>query len=266
MKRAFSTLCCLEYDMAQIYALASACKMDAVELRVDDAKLLNFTDAKLWGAHFSENGIPICDVATSISVQSSDVGDLYKKYIDLAADLRSPAIRVFAGKTLRSLEEQGSCDTDGIAAGLKTICTYAAERGIEVWLETHSELSTGKACRQILDAAAMPNLKILWDVLHSLEFREDISTSLAYIGDALVHVHLKDAVPSADPTKYHYTHTDLGAGIFPFKHLLEELKKVGYAGYLSLEWESPWCPEIRHLYPDPRDLLKKYHSVLDAAE
>lgn len=239
--------------------------MDAVELRVDDRMLESFTNAEEWGRRFAEHGMPICDVATSISVQGAETGDTYKKYIELSQKLRSPAIRVFAGKTPKTVSEAVNCDVEGIAAGLKKICTYASERGIEVWLETHSEISSGAMCRRVIDAADMQNLKVLWDVLHSIEYNEDIPTSLSYIGKSTVHVHLKDAVPSVDPDKYHYTHTDLGDGDFPFALLIRELKKIGYDGYLSLEWESPWCPEIRDLYDDPHCLLKKYNEVLDRA-
>ena len=41
------------------------------------------------------------------------------------------------------------------------------------------------------------------------------------------------------------------------------LRSIGYDGYYSLEWESPWRPEIRDLYPDPLVLLKKYKLLLE---
>ena len=44
-----------------------------------------------------------------------------------------------------------------------------------------------------------------------------------------------------------------------FEPILETLNK---AGYYSLEWESPWCPEIRDIYTDPHVLLKRYNDYL----
>ena len=49
----------------------------------------------------------------------------------------------------------------------------------------------------------------------------------------------------------------------PFGEVIEALKALNFDGYLSLEWESPWRPEIRNLYGDPDELLKKYNRILD---
>lgn len=60
-----------------------------------------------------------------------------------------------------------------------------------------------------------------------------------------------------------YVHTDLGEGEIPFNETVEALKAMHFDGYLSLEWESPRRPEIRNLYGDPDELLKKYNRILD---
>ena len=110
----------------------------------------------------------------------------------------------------------------------------------------------------------MLNLKIVWDVLHSIEYREDILDTIKYLGDKIVHIHFKDAVPPEDMNMCQYVHTDLGAGIIPFEKVISALKEMNFEGYLSLEWESPWRPEIRELYPDPNVLLEKYNKILEA--
>ena len=260
MKRAFSTLCCLEYSFDEVLILASDTGMDGVELRIDDRRLEATTDAAEAGRHFKEKGIRICDVASSIFLNGGNLPDTAVRYVDLAAQLGAGAVRVFAG----GKNADGECDVRGIAEALAKLCDYGAERGVEVWLETHSEVSTGKVCRSIVDMANKDNLKILWDVLHSIEYGETMKETVDHIGDVISHVHLKDGVPSAE--KIEYILTDLGDGDFPFGEVKKVLDGIGFDGYYSLEWESPWCPEIRHLYSDPHDLLKKYNEILDELE
>ena len=154
---------------------------------------------------------------------------------------------------------------EDIASALRNLCVMAEDMGLEIWLETHSEFSTGRRSRQFADAVDMPNLKILWDVLHSIEFCESLDDSIAYIGDKLAHVHVKDAhAPEGDA--FIYPLCDLGDGVFPLRELLVKLDAAGYDGYVSLEWESPWCPEIRDIYPDPHLLLEKYCEYLNITE
>ena len=189
-----------------------------------------------------------------------------KLCIDVASGIGTRALRVFAGNHRKYFSDSVNNDWDAIARCLREICAYAMEKQVEIWLETHSDLSTAAEARKMVDLAAMPNLKILWDVMHSVEFHESLADSLAALKGYLAHVHWKDGKPSEDTNLCEYIHTDLGAGVMDLKELLRQLERVGYDGYISLEWESPWRPEIRELYPDPAVLLKRYNQWLDDAE
>lgn len=261
MKTAFSTLCCLDYSLDDILELAVSCKMDAIELRVDDRMLENISDASSWGARVREAGIKVCDVASSIFILDENLTDKAQAYVDLAGNVGADAVRIFAGRMPESLDNTEICNLNDIATALKKLCEMAEEAGLEVWLETHSEFSTGKRSMELIRAVDMPNLKILWDVLHSLEFGESLDESISNIGDKLAHVHIKDAhLPNNE--SFIYPLCDLGDGVFPIAELKEKLDAAGYDGYYSLEWESPWCPEIRDIYTDPHVLLKRYNDYL----
>ena len=259
MKRAFSTLCCIDYNAEQIIELAKKNNL-AVELRVDDKNVDSFFDAKI---KFEKAEIFITDIASSIFVLGEEVKDSAYKYIDLAEKLNVKGVRIFAGESPREFCNEIISDIDGIIKGIKKLCTYAKERNVEIWLETHSELSTGKLCKRVLDGVNMPNFKIIWDVIHSIEYRESINETISYLGDNIVHIHLKDGRQSGNMNACQYVHTDLGKGELPFKEAIEVLKNMNFEGFLSLEWESPWRPEIRELYSDPNELLRKYNSLLD---
>jgi sugar phosphate isomerase/epimerase len=112
----------------------------------------------------------------------------------------------------------------------------------------------------LLQEVEADNLKVIWDVIHSLEYGETLEDSIAHLGSHIAHVHLKDGVAVSGQTEF--LHTDLGAGQMPFGAVIQLLRGMHYQGFLSLEWESPWRPEIRHLYPDPLALLNRYAALL----
>ena len=261
MKRAFSTLCCINYTAEEIVELAKNNNLQ-VELRADDNNVENFFGKKEL---FENANVKIINIAASISIIGEDISEKAYRYIDLAENLNAKGVRIFAGKSPQTFQNEIISDIEGIIKGIKKLCEYGKSKNVEIWLETHSELSTGKLCKRILDGVNMDNLKIIWDVLHSIEYKEAISDTVKYLGDKIVHVHLKDAVPPEDMNMCQYVHTDLGAGVLPFEEVISALETMDFNGYLSLEWESPWRPEIRNLYPDPNVLLEKYNNVLDKA-
>lgn len=265
MKKAFSTLLCLDYDFEQILSLAKAAHMDGVELRIDNQRLDEITDAAVWGERFRTEGIAITDIAASISFIRYDAEVIHNahRYIDLAAALGAKGVRVFAGESPRTRTDEFLSDWEGIIRSLQELCDYASEKDVEIWLETHSEFSTGRVCAKAVAEANRSNLKVIWDVIHSLEYHESLEESAYYLKDCLAHVHLKDGRLHEDPSVYQYIHTDLGAGIMPWQEVADVLKNINYDGFCSLEWESPWRPEIRDLYPDPLPLLIKYDQMIE---
>jgi sugar phosphate isomerase/epimerase len=255
MKIAFSTLCCTEKSVDEIIDLTLKTKINAVELRVDDVLLSELLDSEEKQNAFRKSGVPVCDVASSIFVRGEGELSAWKSYIQLAHKLGSPAVRVFA-----SCMSDGKLTLDGIAEDLRVLCDIAAELGIEIWLENHSELSRGATCRQIIDMVDRPNLKILWDVLHSIEYGEGLEETLTYIADSVAHVHLKDGYYVEGQTEYKLC--ALGEGSFPFCELAVLLEKYRYDGHLSLEWESKWHPSLAEVYADNFELLEKYKEIL----
>lgn len=271
MKRAFSTLCCLSYDIEEIFQLAKDARMDGVELRLDMERIRAWHENEEVYALIQQwptQGVIVTDVAASISVQRYDevVIEDAKLCVDVADGIGAGAVRVFAGGHRKRFSDVVNNDFDGIEKTLRIICDYAVEKNVEIWLETHSDLSTAAAARWVVDKVGRANLKILWDVMHSIEFKETLEESMAMLDGCLAHVHWKDGRPSQDIDLCEYVHTDLGDGEMPLRQFLQLLRKARYGGYVSLEWESPWREEIRNLYPDPAVLLNKYNQLLDEAE
>ena len=237
MKTAFSTLCCTELSVSEIVELAEKANIDAIELRVDHVLLEELLSNSGETDNLCAKGVAVCDIASSIFIRGEGETPDWESYVKLAYVIGSPAVRVFA-----SCGSDGELSLDTIADDLRLLCDIAGKYGIEIWLENHSELSRLSACRELYDKVNRDNIKILWDVLHSIEYGEALETSLSYAGDLVAHVHLKDGVHVEGQTEY--------------------LKKIKYNGYLSLEWESRWHPYLGEIYADNLELLEKYKEIL----
>ena len=101
----------------------------------------------------------------------------------------------------------------------------------------------------------------------SEEIAEKIKKSskpvIAYIGDKIAHVHIKDGKRSENPLKHDLDYTVLGEGEIPIKEIITTLVANGYTGYFSLEWESLWRNEIQDCFDNVGDVLKMYRDYLE---
>lgn len=270
MKLCFSTLTCVDASPDEVIALLKKYNMDGIEIRLDVAQTafgIGLDGADALRCKFTDAGIAIIDLGTGVNV--TGLGDTDAEMtkargcVDLAAALGAGAIRIFVGGHQAHIGDVPREDKYGIVRFIRGLCTYAKEKNVEIWAETHSSHSTAAAMRSLADAAAMDNLRVIWDVLHSIEFRESPADSVAILGDLLAHVHLKDARPSEDADATQYIHTALGAGTMPLSEVLTLLRGADYDGYLSLEWELPWRPELAGCYPDADATIGAYAAWLD---
>jgi sugar phosphate isomerase/epimerase len=123
------------------------------------------------------------------------------------------------------------------AEKLSRLGKRAAQRGKRVILETHDAFSVGSDVGELLDAVGEEGTGALWDLHHPVKPGESPKATAGLIGGRTYHTHVKDS--GADGG-----YTLLGEGDVPLEELVAELHAVGYRGYLSLEWEKAWHPEL----------------------
>ena len=271
MKKCFSTLACAGASLDEVLAAARKADITALEVRLDkDNRICGFgvADSDIVRSKLDMSGCVITDLASSVSVKDRNKNALFtaRSCIDLASEVGARAVRIFVGAHIKTFDEIPMQNLEGAAVTVAEMCAYAKPLGIEIWAETHSSLSTAKAMCEFCDMVDADNLKVLWDVLHSLEFGEPPEVSLSIIGTRLAHVHLKDAVPTDDPKLTQYRHTALGAGTFPLEKVLTLLAEAGYNGYVSLEYELPWRAELKGCYADTDTILAAYNRWLASAK
>ena len=58
------------------------------------------------------------------------------------------------------------------------------------------------------------------------------------------YAHIKDSVPFDRRGKDNYRYTLLGEGDIPLREAMSCLRSGDYDGYLTVEWEKRWYPEL----------------------
>ena len=253
MKLSFSTLGCPQYSLDQVVAMAADNDYNGVEIRflrgeVGLEKLEEFspTGIKETRRRLDDAGVEVACLDTSVRFTSPEPAEraaqheAARTYARFAAELGAPYIRVFGGAVPDSSPEREDA-TRRIAEGLAEAAAAVRGEGVTAVLETHDSFCTSAQVGELLSYAPNDDLAILWDVLHSYRNGEALETTWQALGDRIRHVHLKDS-SDYSPTSFDFRLT--GEGTMPIAEFVDLLKRGGYDGYLSFEWEKAWHPEI----------------------
>ena len=185
-------------------------------------------------------------VGNNFSLPKGDARDAQiayvKKWIDHAAVLGAPHIRVFAGRETKDVE-RAEADKWAIT-GLRECCDYAGKRGIFLGIENHDSIGDAKTLINFLKAVDHPWFGVNLD---SGNFRtanpyEDFAASAPYAVNVQLKVELKVAGKKEE--------ADL-------KRMADILRKANYQGYVVLEYEAAEDP-----YAVIPTLLKKLRGIL----
>jgi sugar phosphate isomerase/epimerase len=164
-----------------------------------------------------------------------------KKWIDHAAVLGAPHIRVFAGREPKGVT-RAQADQWAIA-GLRECCNYAGKRGIFLGIENHDSIGNAKSLLDFVKAVDHPWFGVNLD---SGNFRtanpyEDMAAAASFAVNVQLKVELKIA-GKKEPT-------DL-------KRVADILRAANYQGYVALEYEAAADP-----YSAIPPLLKKLRAI-----
>lgn len=257
MKLSFSTLGCPGWDLPTIAARASAYGFDGVELRIGGDKhvdpSMDACTRQETRRLFEERGIAICSLGGYTLFDSDDRDSLEAnkqqmlKNIEMACDLGAPYVRTFMGGKLP--------DGDiGIRAEYLHECSEIAhQNGVMILIETHDANKSGKRCAEIIKAADSAGIGVLWDMHHTCRDGETPAQTYAQLGSLIRHLHLKDA-------KADHRLCLMGEGVLPISEVVRVLEENRYQGFLSLEWEKMWVPEL----DEPEVALPQYVAYMRA--
>jgi fatty-acyl-CoA synthase len=254
MKYAFTTLACPAWSIEQVVEAVTTLGYDGVELRLLDGAVIDpgADRAKVEQAvaRCRAAGVEVCALDSSCTFNHADPGarerevsDLLR-WIDLAEDLQVPLVRVFGGHARPGLApEPPEVVNDWVAEALSRAAPTAEQADVTIVLETHDAFSSARRVAAVLDRVDSPRVAALWDSHHPYRVGETPQDVIEALGPRIAHVHVKDARRTT-PDGSDWQLVLLGAGEVPVREQVQALERQGYGGYLSVEWEKKWHPEI----------------------
>lgn len=265
MKYAFMSSSCPDVDFTGMLDLAKQYGYDGLEPRVVWGHAhgieLEATPAQRRAIkeQAAESGIALCCLATSCRYADPETAaqqvEETRRYIDLAADVGIPRLRVFGGQIPLNRTRQAAID--GLAQALSAVAGQAEARGVTLCLETHDDWCDPAHVAAVMHQVDHPAVAVLWDLMHPVRVA-GASMDIAFetLQPWIRHVHFHDGTNSRDNLELR----PVGQGFYDHKRALELLTAAGYDGYLSGEWIN-WEPYDVHL---PRELaaMKTYEAEL----
>lgn len=173
-----------------------------------------------------------------------------KKLIDIAEILGVPCIRhdvVYNLGSYRSFD----LALPRIADACREITEYAEKKGIKTMSENHGYISQDSVrVEKLFNMVNHPNFSLLADIGNFLCVDENPATAISRIAPYAGYVHAKDFIfkSGSEPNPgdcfiktragNYIRGTILGHGCVPVKQCFDILKKAGYDGFITLEYEG----------------------------
>jgi len=251
MKIAFSTLGCPGWPWEKVLDTANELGYDGISLRGLGPAVTDLTGVEPFleenipstRADLARRKLALCSVDTSVSFSDPEKMPAMlasgRAHLELASRLGAGRIRVFGdlvqeGQTRDQVRQR-------IVAGLRELACYAEPLGVDVLLETHGHFSRGAEVRRIMELVDHPRAGVVWDVHHPFRHDNELPVeTYRQLKEYIRSTHFKDSMRTGES----YTYCLLGQGDIPARECLGLLCGGGYDGWIILEWEKRWRPEI----------------------
>lgn len=226
---------CPTQTLSQLFETAKKFGYQGIELRVEwnhgHGVELTASPQQRSAARraFADSGIALASLATGCRFQTEDAAqnaveaEKLRRYIELAAAVGAPLIRIF-GDPVPTEAEKLDDALEREADAINSLDALAGQQGIVLGLETHGNLLASQAAEVIARAEAR-HCMILWHAEHHIRNGESVDRAWPFVKARVCHVHWRvnaNDIPEAEVAR-----------TFPL------LKKLGYQGHVSLEDIKP---------------------------
>ena len=249
MKISFSTLACPDFSWSDIYSMAKDLGFNGIEVRgigeeTNVVKAKPFTAEKVdaTAAKLQQLGLEVPCLSTGCCLKFADQHDAIVEeitaHVDLAEKLNTPYIRILADLTP---EPQGEVDDTAVGTLLKEIADIAEKKNVMLLVETNGVYSDTARLKKLLDSVDSKAVGALWDMHHPYRYMgETGQQTVENLGDYIKFIHVKDSAIQDGKLVYKL----MGEGDMPLHEMLSALQKIGYDGYISLEWVKRWSKDL----------------------
>jgi len=264
LKISFTTLGCPDWDLDTIIDRAVEYGYDAVDFRMlrgemEVYKLPEFsTRAQETKRRLDDAGLAISGFSSSArmfaasKVKRTEHLETVARFAELCGIFDVEYIRVFGGKL------EGTPLDDAVAISLEALEKMADAGGAaQICVETHDDWVNTRSLAKVITEVQSANICVLWDLHHPFrQAGESPQETYDNIGRYTRYTHVKDSRPEGDGGFAPVLPGE--GGDVPLTEMVNLLKGGGYEGYLTLEWEKHWKPQIA----DPEIAFPAYVPLL----
>lgn len=243
-----------DLSLAESLALISELGFDGVEIIRDDGYPCGLPtrpearQVRELRTQLDDLGLRVADLvpyvrdinARDASVRRDRIDDM-RRSIDLAVEIGSPSVRVWAGVDPDPGHEVEQFDL--LVDGLQVLARDAEASGLALVVENHmgSHAVSSDATVAIVEAVGSPQVGILYDPANLLVLGEsDYRRALRLQAPHIRHVHFKDVDVLGEGR---HMPQIVGEGEVPWEWLLPALIDSGYDGFVTTEFEKRWHPD-----------------------
>ncbi|MFD0677855.1 MULTISPECIES: TIM barrel protein [unclassified Paenibacillus] len=188
-----------------------------------------------------------------------------KYWIDIAAEMGAPVIRLFSGNVPRDIMDSDweTIARDRIAPALRECTEYAAARGVKVGLQNHGDMTaTAGQIIQIIKWVNHPNIGIINDTGYFRKFRSHNGLGYDWYSD------IRAVLPYTNnfqlKTKPAGQETD---SFVDLTRLFTDIRNSSYRGYVPIEllWRPGDPGHPNDLAEPPYEEIKQFLAKVKAA-
>lgn len=264
----FSTLGCPEWSWHKILRTANKYSFGGIEIRglLDEIDILNSPtfskeNRKTSKRMAEDYGVEIVNINPSANLHETKPQkrkeniDTVKRYIELANEVDCAFVRVFPDKLTYEGDKKRSLDL--IGAGLEELSAFSKGTGIKTLLDAHGDVVFSSDIEYIMNSQDLETTGIIWDYVNMhLKTGETVKEMVDVLQSYINFVQIKDGYLKEGVHEY----TLPGKGEIPVLDILKAVDAMDYKGFISLEWEKRWHPELVDLelaLPLFKKLMKK---------
>jgi len=247
MRLCYSNLACPEWTFEQTVEAVATYGFDGLEVRLFDGEVvtpsLSHSSRRRGEAALRDSRVRVAALDTSLRVTSADRAGFLsddRALSEIAQQWGAPLLRLFGGQ----LPEGPAARSEALkraGALLEEAASLSEPFGVRLAVETHDDFSSAHTVAELL-AHAGGHAGAVYDSHHPHRMGEQPSAVLEALGAELWHVQVKDAIRL--PGDDNWQLVPLGQGEVPVRELVELLARSGYEGWVSLEFEQKWHPEL----------------------
>lgn len=154
----------------------------------------------------------------------------YRRAVEIAAELGAPLVSLWSGTPQPGIHADRSWTR--LVEGLRTVCDYAAERGVQIGFEPEPGMFVENLAgwRSLRERLPHPALGLTIDVGHlAVTEQEPWAAHLESHVEDLIHVHLDDT------RDRRHEHLPFGEGTIDFDAIIAALLRIEYGGVALVE-------------------------------